>query len=548
MSNKPNPVIIAFIEALHDLNVELKRYDGFNNNLTNTHWSLPPLSINEILKSITDYIKIAKEFNYINISPLERTNINLAVEKIKKLNSSIQYFPSIENNFNSSSSFSNSVGVYIQSTPILYSIALFVIWLDKNVGSIFQKYEIEQIKTQLNEDLEKGIAAEWQTVAPNALPKNLRTKLDKASNAIEELLPDIDKIKQNVKQELDELIPNRDELKEKIRLINEAKETADELPQNLATLKNNQEKVTQYRETVESDHKAIEILKTEIEQLRNELKNTQAAHETELSTQKEELRKKQEAYFEDIKQHFSVEHKKIAQERVNFGLHVVNQQKKAAELLKQAEETLGISTTVSLSQSFNDKAKELRDSVKPWVNSLIGVLIAGAVLSYWRFDSLIETLKVNPQWEVVTMQIVVALLSLGAPLWFSWLATKQISHRFRLAEDYGFKASVALAYEGYKREAEKLGDDNALKQRLFNAALTRLEESPLRLLETQKSDNGNMPWLTMSDVKELWKKAPDTANALFTQIKEAKDLISKDKSSEKKETPKETTKSDKKDE
>jgi hypothetical protein len=78
------------------------------------------------------------------------------------------------------------------------------------------------------------------------------------------------------------------------------------------------------------------------------------------------------------------------------------------------------------------------------------------------------------------MQIVLSALSVGAPLWFAWLATKQIGQRFKLAEDYAFKASVAKAYEGYRREAARI--DIAFESRLFSSALARLEEAPLRLI------------------------------------------------------------------
>ncbi|MBB3356192.1 hypothetical protein FHT70_006172 [Rhizobium sp. BK049] len=63
----------------------------------------------------------------------------------------------------------------------------------------------------------------------------------------------------------------------------------------------------------------------------------------------------------------------------------------------------------------------------------------------------------------------------------AWLSTKQIGQRFRLAEDYAFKASVSKAYEGYRREARDLSGEFA--QSLFQSALNRLDEPPLRLLD-----------------------------------------------------------------
>ncbi|MNV99006.1 hypothetical protein D3C71_1943230 [compost metagenome] len=74
-------------------------------------------------------------------------------------------------------------------------------------------------------------------------------------------------------------------------------------------------------------------------------------------------------------------------------------------------------------------------------------------------------------------------------MWFAWVSTKQIGQRFRLAEDYGFKASVAKAYEGYRKEAARI--DEAFEAKLFSIALTRLDEAPLRTVEAETPGS---PW------------------------------------------------------
>ena len=86
----------------------------------------------------------------------------------------------------------------------------------------------------------------------------------------------------------------------------------------------------------------------------------------------------------------------------------------------------------------------------------------------------------NESWGTILMHAILSVLSVGAPLWLAWLSTKQVGQRFRLSEDYAFKASVAKAYEGYRKEANRIDKD--LEKRLFSSALSRLEESPLRLI------------------------------------------------------------------
>lgn len=96
------------------------------------------------------------------------------------------------------------------------------------------------------------------------------------------------------------------------------------------------------------------------------------------------------------------------------------------------------------------------------------------------------------------IQMVLSLLTVGAPVWLAWLATKQISHIFRLEQDYGFKASFAKAYEGYRAEAVRL--DPQFEARLFASALQRLDENPLRLVADNQAgsplnDFLQQPWL-----------------------------------------------------
>jgi hypothetical protein len=111
------------------------------------------------------------------------------------------------------------------------------------------------------------------------------------------------------------------------------------------------------------------------------------------------------------------------------------------------------------------------------------------------------------------------LLSIGAPIWFAWLATKQIGQRFRLSEDYAFKASISRAYEGFRREAARMDKD--LEARLLASALTRLDELPLRLVETESHGS---PWheLANSDVvKQALQLVPSFAGQVKTLAGEA---------------------------
>jgi hypothetical protein len=163
----------------------------------------------------------------------------------------------------------------------------------------------------------------------------------------------------------------------------------------------------------------------------------------------------------------------------------------ATKLLENLEDAYRATTTKGLAASFSQRAFWLNISVGAWVGGLLGALILGSMIATARFASVEQTLAANGDVSAdrLWVQIILALVGVGAPVWFAWIATKQIGQRFRLAEDYGYKASVAKAYEGYRREAARL--DPAFEARLFGSALTRLDEAPLRLVEHQSYGS---PW------------------------------------------------------
>lgn len=155
-------------------------------------------------------------------------------------------------------------------------------------------------------------------------------------------------------------------------------------------------------------------------------------------------------------------------------------EKYAAEgsvLVDKVSDAYSITTTVGLAASFEARATNLNNSLYLWVAGLAIALIGIMIVGYFRLTAMKEALAVTPfEGSRVWIQLFLSLLSVGAPIWFAWIATKQISQRFRLAEDYGFKATVAKAYEGYRREAVRL--DSAFEKALFASALKRLDESP----------------------------------------------------------------------
>jgi len=277
----------------------------------------------------------------------------------------------------------------------------------------------------------------------------------------------------SIQVELEEILPKKDELTKQIRLIQDATETAASLPVDLDSLKD----------------------------ARNRLAAT-FAEATKSSGKIESYEKASKAAREAIEK----------------------RKEEADKLVQQCEEAYKITTTKGLAGAFSEKAIKLSNAKWAWVGGLFLSLAAGVWIGASRFETLAKSLQgATPQWGVIWMDFALSVIGLAAPIWFAWVATKQIGQCFRLAEDYAFKASVAKAYEGYRREAARI--DASFEARLFSSALMRLDEAPLRLVET---DHHGSPWQELFSSPGFQKALdtiPELKDAFVKLAKQGFDLI-----------------------
>lgn len=179
----------------------------------------------------------------------------------------------------------------------------------------------------------------------------------------------------------------------------------------------------------------------------------------------------------------------------------------ARSILQRCETAYAASTSVGLAAAFSERSDKLSTSMWFWIAGLILALATGGVFGTSQIVSLTELFAAqSAPSSAIVLNVSLAVLSVGAPIWFAWLSTKQIGQRFRLSEDYAYKASIARAYEGFRREASRV--DPKMEARLLATALGRLEELPLRLVET--TTHGS-PWhelATSETVREAFKLVP----------------------------------------
>ncbi len=197
-------------------------------------------------------------------------------------------------------------------------------------------------------------------------------------------------------------------------------------------------------------------------------------------------------------------------------------EKEAATLVENCGQAYRAATSHGLAASFEEQEKKLNNSILWWISALIASLLAAIVISYLRFELISSALNSSDiKEQTIWIKVALSILSLGPPIWFAWLATKQIGQRFRMASDYAFKASVAKAYEGYRREAARI--DPEFEARLFSSALSRVEEAPLRLVEVHSYGSPLHEFATSEAFQKFKTEFPEATDKLLSYILPNKD-------------------------
>lgn len=266
------------------------------------------------------------------------------------------------------------------------------------------------------------------------------------------------------------LEPKTGKLSSMVKRIEEAHEAADMLPTDLETLKES-------RETIRSLMKSATLDQGEISTLLEEAKGYRAEAEKSAID--------------------------------------------ADALVARCDDAYRATTSQGLASAFAERSINLSRSMWIWVVGLIIALGFGAYFGSVQLKNLSEVIKTSSAQHngTIWINLILSLLSIGAPVWFAWISTKQIGQRFRLAEDYGYKASISKAYEGYRREAALLDSD--FQSRLFSSALSRLDEQPLRLVEAEAHGS---PWHELAS-SELVRNAMDAIPGFASQVSDLAKVV-----------------------
>ncbi|MDA5609318.1 hypothetical protein NM939_12755 [Pasteurella multocida] len=184
---------------------------------------------------------------------------------------------------------------------------------------------------------------------------------------------------------------------------------------------------------------------------------------------------------------------------------------------EEIQEIIEDANRASMAGSFKTQAENINEKMKNIDKILLGSLIATSIISFINYSTSLSTQDNLNILQFLSKSIVTIPL-----LVIAWLKAKERAYLFRLREDYNYKYSSAMAFEGYKKQVQE--QDPALHQQLLQIAVDNLGVNPTKVFER---DLKSTPLETIIDgVGKRFDKAVDSIKGQVKDIpQKTKELI-----------------------
>ncbi|EIG27530.1 hypothetical protein [Haemophilus paraphrohaemolyticus] len=192
---------------------------------------------------------------------------------------------------------------------------------------------------------------------------------------------------------------------------------------------------------------------------------------------------------------------------------------------EEIQEIIEDANRASMAGSFKKQADDINTKMK-WADGfLIGSLIITAGISLWGFNSSLITQTISDGQVQTTFDWIQFFAKSAISLPFlivAWIKSKERAYLFRLREDYGYKYSSAMAFEGYRKQVQE--QSPALEEQLLQIAVENLGANPTKVFE---KDLKSTPLETIIDgVGKRFDKAVDGIKGQVNDIpQKTKELI-----------------------
>lgn len=154
------------------------------------------------------------------------------------------------------------------------------------------------------------------------------------------------------------------------------------------------------------------------------------------------------------------------------------------ELIQEIATTLGDANRVGMAASFKDQMNEMAAVQKRWRDIFIAVMVLFVGVSIYIVAAHLSNGTIN-------VGALLGRLTILTPvIWLAWFSARQYGYANKVREDYAFKYSSAMAYEGYRKAVRETGNQE-LEKVLIEIAMYNMALNPIRLLDPKHSDHAS---------------------------------------------------------
>jgi len=184
---------------------------------------------------------------------------------------------------------------------------------------------------------------------------------------------------------------------------------------------------------------------------------------------------------------------KLSDEKaIEYEQGIAKQRADFTELRQRIEGLLPGATSAGLASSFNKQKTRFTPPQKLWLITFVACIVLLVAVSVPSFYAALRNSSIgwtwNETWRSLTVRLPVAL-----PLvWLAIYAGRNYMLSLRMEEDYAYKEAISTAFEGYKKEMEKIAADDSANPSplaiLCRNVLTAIAERPGRIYEGKHRD------------------------------------------------------------
>lgn len=165
-------------------------------------------------------------------------------------------------------------------------------------------------------------------------------------------------------------------------------------------------------------------------------------------------------------------------------------QEEAASLQSRVDELLLGATNAGLASAFDKRSKMFKSPERFWQWVFIGSLVGLLALTIWHAYAF-SSLSQAPDWQQLARMMLIKLPFLIPLIWLAIHAARQASFAKRMEEEYAFKATTSMSFEGYRRQMAEVGKDlapNSPLSQLCTNTLRTIAAPPGKVYDKQRMD------------------------------------------------------------